>query len=47
MKRLKNIEDKNKEQLDEIKYQGERQPNMVNEKKKEPRKTVVLKDWLD
>ena len=47
LKRLKNIEDKNKEQLDEIKYQGERQPNMVNEKRKEPRKIVLLKDRLD
>ena len=36
--RLKNIEDKSEEQLDEIKYQGERQKNMVNEKTKGPRK---------
>ena len=28
MKRLKNIEDKNKEQLKEIEYQGERQSDM-------------------
>ena len=47
LKRLKNIEDKNEEQLDEIKYQGERQLNMVNEKRKEPRKIVLLKDRLD
>ena len=47
MKRLKNIKDKNKEQVDEIKYQGERQPNMVNEKKNEPRKIVLLKHQLD
>ena len=33
LKRLKNIEDKNKKQLDGIKYQEERQPNMVNEKR--------------
>ena len=44
LKRLKNIEDKNEEQLDAIKYQGERQPNMVNERRKEPRKIVLLKD---
>ena len=37
LKRLKNIEDINKEQLDGIQYQEERQPNMVDEKK-EPRK---------
>ena len=30
LKRLKNIEDKNKKKLDEIKYQEEREPNMVN-----------------
>ena len=34
LKRLKNIEDKNKKQLDGIKYEGERQSNMVNEKGK-------------
>ena len=34
LKRLKNIEDKNEGQLDGIKYQGERQPTMVNEKRK-------------
>ena len=45
--RLKNIEDKSEEQLDEIKYQGERQKNMVNEKTKEPRKIELLKDQLD
>ena len=33
LKRLKNIEDKNKKQLDGIKYQGERQPNIINEKR--------------
>ena len=47
LKRLKNIEDKNEEKLDEINYQGERQPNVVNEKRKEPRKIVLLKDRLD
>ena len=47
LKKLKNIEDKNKKQSDKIKDQGERQPNMVNEKKKEPRKVVRLKDQLD
>ena len=47
MKRLKNIEGKNEEQLDGIKYQGERQSNMVNEKRKEPRKIALLKDRLD
>ena len=45
--RLKNIEDKSEEQLDEIKYQGERQKNMVNEKTKGPRKIELLKDQLD
>ena len=44
LKRLKNIEDKNKEQLDGIKYQEERQTNMVNEKRKKPKKVVLLKD---
>ena len=43
LKRLKNIEDKNEKKLDEIKYQGERQLNMVNKKRKEPRKIVQLK----
>ena len=47
LKRLKHIEDKNKEKLDEINYQGERQLNIVNEKRKEPRKIVLLKDRLD
>ena len=47
LRKLKNIEDKNKKQSDKIKDQGERQPNMVNEKKKEPRKVVRLKDQLD
>ena len=48
LKRLKNIEDKDEEQLEQlVKYQGERQPNMVNEKRKEPRKIVLLKDRLD
>ena len=47
LKRLKYIEDKNEEKLDEINYQGERQLNMVNEKRKEPRKIVLLKDRLD
>ena len=47
LKGLKNIEDKDEEQLDVIKHQGERQPNMVNEKRKEPRKIVLLKDRLD
>ena len=45
--RLKNIEDKSEEQLDEIKYQGERQKNMVNEITKGPRKIELLKDQLD
>ena len=30
LKRLKQIEDKNKEQLDEIEHQGERQLDMIN-----------------
>ena len=47
LRKLKNIEDKNEKQSDKIKDQGERQPNMVNEKKKEPRKVVRLKDQLD
>ena len=47
LKKINNIEDKNKKQLDIIKDQGGRQPNMVNEKKKEPRKVVLLKDQLD
>ena len=42
LKRLKNIEEKNKKKLDGIKYQEKREPNMVNEKKKEPKKTVLL-----
>ena len=42
-KRLKNIEDKNEETLDEIKYQEERELNIVNEKKKEPKEIVLLK----
>ena len=37
LKRLKNIEDKNKKWLDGIKDQEQKQPNMVSEKKKEPR----------
>ena len=47
LKRLKNIENKNKEQLNEIKYQKEREPNMVNQKMKESKKIVLLKDRLD
>ena len=37
LERIKNIEGKKKEKLDEIKYQGERQSNMVNEKWKKER----------
>ena len=43
LKRLKNIEDKNKKQLDGIKYQEERQPNMVNEKRESLEKLCYWK----
>ena len=43
LKRLKNIEDKNKKQLDGIKYQEERQPNMVNEKRESLEKLCCWK----
>ena len=37
LERIKNIEDKKKEKLHEIKYQGERHSNMVNEQWKKER----------
>ena len=34
LKRLKNIEDKNKDQLDEIKYQGQKQLDVIKKQGK-------------
>ena len=48
MKRLKNIEGKNKEQLDAIKDKGEKQLD-ASEKQKENKLKIVIKDeivWL-
>ena len=40
MKRLKNIEGKNKEQLDEIKHQGERKLDTTENRKENKLKTI-------
>ena len=49
LERIKNIEGKKKEKLDEIKYKEKDNQIwlMKNEKRKEPRKLVLLKDRLD
>ena len=45
LKRLKNIEGKNKEQLDEIKHQGEKQLHAI-EKQKENKLKTIKKDKI-
>ena len=45
LKRLKNIEGKNKEQLDEIKHQGERQLDAID-KQKENKLKIIEKDKI-
>ena len=53
LKRRKNIEGKNKEQLGEIRHQGERQLDAIEKQKKnklktiENDKTVFLRDEID
>ena len=40
LKRLKNIEDKNKEQLHGMEYQGERQLDMINKQGKKQQELI-------
>ena len=55
LKRLKNIEDKNEKQLDEIAYQGKKQLDIINEQgrnngkdwKRKKNKIVLLRDELN